>query len=217
MGICLPGGNDHALFVWRRSKRLGKFAWYFDNSEEKSQKVGQKKPNPWGLYDMHGNVVEWTADQYVADYFERIGGGAANPFAARFAVSTQRARRQLEQRPRATSIRVSCWVRASWQQQDPQLPKSVWYLTDAPWLGFRIARPEEVRRLKKCISFGIVQQVSISLFRRETGTLKEESEPRKAKSVSETSTIRPSSLYQICGHRLALTASMCRACSARRA
>lgn len=33
---------------------------------------------------------------------------------------------------------------SSWQQRDPQLPKSVWYLTDAPWLGIRIVRPVEV-------------------------------------------------------------------------
>ena len=58
--------------------KLGDYAWYFDNSKEKYHKVGQKKPNPWGLCDMHGNVSEWTLDQYAADGyapFPRQGGG----------------------------------------------------------------------------------------------------------------------------------------------
>jgi formylglycine-generating enzyme required for sulfatase activity len=124
---------------------LDEYAWDIDNSEEKSQKVGQKKPNPWGLHDMHGNVAEWTADQYVPDYFERIRGGAANPFV-----------RPESLYPR--SVRGGSWnddpdmLRSAfrigseplWQQQDPQLPKSIWYLTDAPWLGFRFVRPQEV-------------------------------------------------------------------------
>ncbi len=125
--------------------KLPEYAWYSENSDEKYQKVGTKKPNPWGLYDMYGNVMEWTADQFVPDYFARLKTISVDPFV-----------RPQSLYPR--SVRGGGWASdaaqlrsayrmgsdPSWEQQDPQLPKSIWYLTDAPWVGFRLVRPLEI-------------------------------------------------------------------------
>jgi len=140
-------GTTTAYFFGDDAAKLPEYGWYEMNSDFKYQKVGKKKPNPWGLYDMCGNVVEWCLDQYDPDFYKQgaAGGDAVEPW-------------NKATKPYPHSVRGGSWddeavmcrsaarrgSDRSWKMQDPQLPKSVWYFSDAQWVGFRIVRPLKV-------------------------------------------------------------------------
>ena len=125
---------------------LGEYAWYKDNSEGKTHKVGMKKPNAWGLYDMYGNVAEWTYDQYISDFYATVNGDKINnPVAIPSKLyahvirggSYEDAARDCRSASRLPSDPV-------WKQLDPQIPKSNWWFPEAPFIGMRLVRPVNV-------------------------------------------------------------------------
>jgi formylglycine-generating enzyme required for sulfatase activity len=122
---------------------LDDYAWYFDNTNDEYEKVGKKKPNPWGLFDMHGNASEWVLDQYAADtYAKRKDGTVKNPLQI---PTTEHPRivRGGSWQDDADKLRSSTRVGSSpeWKEEDPQIPQSIWYHTNALGVGFRIVRP----------------------------------------------------------------------------
>jgi len=62
-------GSNTRWFFGNDPAKIGDYAWTSENSGKKSNPVGQKKPNPWGLYDIYGNVCELVPDGYDKDYF----------------------------------------------------------------------------------------------------------------------------------------------------
>jgi formylglycine-generating enzyme required for sulfatase activity len=136
-------GTTTAYSFGDDASKLGEYAWFGDNSDGKYQKVGAKKPNPWGLHDMHGNVMEWTLDQYDPAGYN--GLPEENPQRVSTQPYPQTARGGAWTDP-ADQLRCGSRIGSdpSWKMQDPQLPKSIWYHTDAQGLGFRLVRPLKV-------------------------------------------------------------------------
>ncbi len=62
-------GRDTKWFFGNDPSQLGDYAWFKDNADAKSHPVGRKKPNPWGLYDIYGNVCERISDKYSRSYY----------------------------------------------------------------------------------------------------------------------------------------------------
>lgn len=122
---------------------LDEHAWYRDNSGNQTHPVGQKAPNAWGLYDMHGNVAEWTFDQYAADTYARYASsGADNPVEVPTELYPHVVRGGSFE-DGAGDLRAAARGASdpSWKQMDPQVPKSNWWFPEAPFVGIRLVRP----------------------------------------------------------------------------
>ena len=137
-------GTTTAYFWGDDASKLSEYCWWGKNSDFKYQKVGKKKANPWGLHDILGNVAEWTLDQYDPAYY--MSSPAANPWNKATKPYPHVARGGHWDDEDVTMLRSSVrrFSDKSWKQQDPQLPKSIWYHTDAQFLGFRVVRPLKV-------------------------------------------------------------------------
>ncbi len=124
---------------------LKAYAWSYENSGDTYHKVGEKRPNPWGLYDMYGNVAEWTLDQYVPDAYHNREEGSGSPVILP-EKTYPRSVRGGSYYDDAEYLRSAARLGSTenWKMRDPQFPKSKWWNTDAPFVGFRIVRDPNI-------------------------------------------------------------------------
>ena len=142
-------GSTNAYSFGNDANELGNYAWYQKNSDEKLHAVGTKKPNSFGLYDMHGNAAEWVLDAYSEAGYQSLADLAQKK-------GELVAKWPTELYPR--SIRGGCWFDSAdklrcaarhqsadedWTLSDPNLPLSPWWFTEEETLGvgMRVVRP----------------------------------------------------------------------------
>jgi sulfatase modifying factor 1 len=141
-------GTTTAWSFGDNPKDLETYAWIDSNGESKTHPVGTKKPNPWGLYDMHGNVGEWTLDQYSPETYARLGTGVVDEKTAvqwptKLFPRVVRGGSWLEPAAMSRSAARHPSEDREWKLSDPNIPLSPWWFTEEPAtaVGMRVMRP----------------------------------------------------------------------------
>lgn len=116
------GEWEHAARLAAAGADLDRIAWHRGNAAGKTHPAGRRPPDALGLFDLFGNAAEWVESRDGAPAVR--GGSFRDP---------------VEQiGPGARAVQD-----VGWNERDPQLPKSQWWLSDAPFVGFRLARSIE--------------------------------------------------------------------------
>jgi len=148
-------GSEETYFFGSDRALLDKYAWYADNSGGETKAVGTKEPNPWGLYDILGNVMEWTSDQYDPAVYKQRAANAAKDPRLEITELYPGAIRGGSYISEASDLRPSKRFASTpeWKRIDPQIPKSQWWFPEAPFLGIRLVRPMETPSVEEINSY----------------------------------------------------------------
>ena len=142
------GGVTTAYSFGASAETLDDFAWSFDNSGLEAPLVGGKKPNAYGLFDMHGNAAELTVNEYTEDGYARYAD--KQPVKAvemvvwsewAYPVVVRGGSWEMEAEQLRSASRLASDDEL-WKEEDPNFPKSPWWFTNDParGVGFRLFR-----------------------------------------------------------------------------
>lgn len=144
-------GTKTAYSFGATAEKLDDYAWSLDNSGLEAPLVGGKKPNPFGLLDMHGNVAELTVNEYTEDGYARFVD--KQPIKAAemvvwpewaYPVVARGGSWEMEADQLRSASRLASDDEA-WKEDDPNFPKSPWWFTNDParGVGFRLFRSHQ--------------------------------------------------------------------------
>lgn len=111
---------------------------YDKNSKNRTQEPDKVKPNPFGLKNMLGNVMEYCADKYAPDAYAKTGENVTDPIATEGEEWVVRGGLYTSDAADLRSAARSHTNHADWLKTDPQQPKSIWWYSDIKGIGFRI-------------------------------------------------------------------------------
>jgi sulfatase modifying factor 1 len=132
---------------------LAEVAWFVDNADDTTHPVGMKKPNAWGLHDMHGNAAEWVVDELLEKGYDRQSGlpqpvswDMAIEWPQNLSPRVVRGGAYYDEPSECRSAARRGSQDQEWKEVDPNYPKSPWWYTEEPALGvgMRIVRPLEL-------------------------------------------------------------------------
>ena len=141
---CRAGQADNSIWGDDPAK-ADEYAWFGEGPESHYHKPGLKKPNAWGIHDMHGNALEWTLDQHVPNRKEFFGKDkvidpwikATKPYP--HVVKGGHWKQSLKEITSSARGKSD----PSWKNSDPCRPQSLWYQT-IPYIGMRVVRPQKI-------------------------------------------------------------------------
>ena len=154
-------GSKTAYGFGEDPEKLDEYAWYFDNSGLEAPKVGTKKPDDFGLYDMHGCVAELTVNQYTEDGYAQFDNG--EPVRAvdmvvwpewAYPIVVRGGSWEMDAEQLRSAARLASDDEA-WKDEDPNFPTSPWWFTSDPsrGVGFRLFRSFKPLSDDKIVNF----------------------------------------------------------------
>jgi formylglycine-generating enzyme required for sulfatase activity len=126
-------------FFGKKNENIGKYIIYKTNSLNKTQTPDQVEANPFGLKNMLGNAAEYCADWYAADAYTAISDGSTDPKGP--ATGEEKVVRggAFKSDPGRVRSAARDYTRTeAWLVTDPQIPKSMWWLSDCNHVSFRV-------------------------------------------------------------------------------